>query len=78
MSNSSSSSGVSLLTVVGIVFVILKLVGTINWSWWWVLAPFWLGLIFWVIMVLGFIGVAFYFGAYEQYQLQKSIKRNKK
>jgi hypothetical protein len=25
-----------------IVFVVLKLVGVINWSWWWVLAPFWI------------------------------------
>jgi hypothetical protein len=36
-----SSGGVGCLTVVGIVFIILKLVGLIDWSWWWVLAPFW-------------------------------------
>lgn len=22
-------------------FIVLKLVGTINWSWWWVLSPTW-------------------------------------
>lgn len=25
-----------------IVFIVLKLVGVINWSWVWVLAPFWI------------------------------------
>jgi small Trp-rich protein len=39
-----SSGGVGCLTVVGIVFVVLKLVGVqpvAGWSWWWVTAPFW-------------------------------------
>ncbi len=30
--------------VLGIVFIVLKLCGVIDWSWWWVLAPFWIGL----------------------------------
>lgn len=29
-----------LLGILGIVFVTLKLCGVINWSWWWVLLPF--------------------------------------
>lgn len=28
--------------VLFIVFLILKLVGTISWSWWWVTAPLWI------------------------------------
>lgn len=35
-------SGLSLSTVVLVVFVILKLVGVIAWSWWWVLSPIWI------------------------------------
>ena len=27
--------------LLGIAFVVLKLVGVINWSWWWVTIPFW-------------------------------------
>lgn len=27
-----------------IVFLILKLIGVITWSWWWVLAPLWAGI----------------------------------
>lgn len=39
--NSSSSGGVSTLGVLLIVFVVLKLCGLIDWSWWWVTLPFW-------------------------------------
>ncbi len=30
-----------LFTVLGLIFIVLKFVGTITWSWGWVLAPFW-------------------------------------
>lgn len=33
------SSGVGFLAVLTIVFVVLKLTGTVNWSWWLVLLP---------------------------------------
>ena len=42
--NDTSSGGIGVFTVVQIVFVILKLVGTINWSWWTVLIPTWISL----------------------------------
>jgi len=32
-----------------IVFLILKLTNTINWSWWWVTAPLWIGIVLWII-----------------------------
>lgn len=28
--------------VLGLIFITLKLTGVIAWSWWWVLAPFWI------------------------------------
>ena len=28
--------------IIFVVFLILKLVGTIDWSWWWVTAPLWI------------------------------------
>lgn len=31
-----------ILGVLGLIFITLKLTGHIAWSWWWVLAPFWL------------------------------------
>lgn len=34
-------AGMSASTLLGIVFVVLKLTNTIAWSWWWVTLPFW-------------------------------------
>lgn len=39
---SASSGGIGVLSLLGILFVALKLLGKIDWSWWWVLAPFWM------------------------------------
>lgn len=36
----------NLLTVLGVVFVVLKLCGVIDWSWWWVVFPFLINLVF--------------------------------
>ncbi len=41
--SSSSSSGIGVLGLLGVVFVTLKLTGIIDWSWWWVTVPFWGG-----------------------------------
>jgi len=38
-SNSSSSSGLSLGGVLFVIFLVLKLIGVIDWSWWWVFSP---------------------------------------
>ena len=35
------SGGINLLEVLFIVFLVLKLTGVINWSWWLVTAPLW-------------------------------------
>lgn len=43
MSNkTNSSSGIGLGTILFVVFLVLKLTGNINWSWWWVTAPLWI------------------------------------
>lgn len=41
-----------LADVLGVSFVILKLVGVITWSWLWVLSPWWISLILLVIILL--------------------------
>ena len=50
------SGGLGLASVLTIVFIILKLVGVINWSWWWVLSPLWINAIF-VVLVLAVVFV---------------------
>jgi len=46
----------SLFGVLFLIFLVLKLVGIIAWSWWWVTAPLWLGwgtiLLVWGVIVL--------------------------
>jgi hypothetical protein len=46
----SSSSGIGICGVLTIVFVVLKLVGVINWSWLWVLCPLWIDILLTVIV----------------------------
>ncbi len=41
-SNSSSSGGIGFVGLLTIVFIVLKLIGKISWSWWWVLSPIWI------------------------------------
>lgn len=36
--------GLGIGDVLGIIFIVLKLLNVIDWSWWWVLAPFWIPL----------------------------------
>ena len=38
----SVNGGISILGLLGLIFIVLKLVGVITWSWVWVLAPFWI------------------------------------
>lgn len=40
--NSGSSSGIGFFGLLTIVFVVLKLVGVIDWKWVWVLCPLWI------------------------------------
>lgn len=40
--SSSSSSGIGFLGLLTVVFITLKLLGKIAWSWWWVLSPIWI------------------------------------
>lgn len=51
-SNSTTSSGIGVFGVVGIVFVVLKLLHVIEWSWLWVLCPFWIGLALLIVSLI--------------------------
>lgn len=59
MNNSSAKSGgVSVLGVIQIVFIILKLVGVISWTWWVVLIPLWITIGLTLFLVLCTIAIA--------------------
>ena len=42
MANKSNpSGGIGFIGLLQIAFIVLKLIGKIDWSWWWVMAPTW-------------------------------------
>ena len=56
--SSSSSSGIGFVGLLTIVFIVLKLLGKITWSWWWVLSPLWISTGLVILIFLGvFLGV---------------------
>jgi hypothetical protein len=59
MANNNTSNGLGLGTVLFIVFLILKLTGTIDWSWWWVTSPLWVPLTLGVV-IMGIMGLIIY------------------
>lgn len=52
-----------ILGILGVAFIVLKLTGVINWSWWWITAPFWgpvvliIGIIVLVLLIMGIVGI---------------------
>jgi hypothetical protein len=46
------NTGLSLTMVLFIVFLILKLTNNIDWSWWWVTCPLWIGLAIVIVVLL--------------------------
>lgn len=59
MSNNSStrSGGIGFCGLLTIVFIVLKLLGKITWSWLWVLSPLWIvwAICLIILLILGII-----------------------
>ena len=51
--HTSSEGGISFFGLLTIVFITLKLIGTIDWSWIWVLSPIWIpiALVFLILLI---------------------------
>ena len=50
--STAAKGGLNFCEVLLVVFIVLKLCKVINWSWWWVLSPFWIPFALWGILVL--------------------------
>ncbi len=57
-SSSSSSGGIGFLGALSLLFIALRLLGHITWSWWWVLAPLWIPVALAIVVVAGVGAVA--------------------
>ncbi len=42
MDNKAKQGGLGIVSVLTIVFIVLKLLGVVQWSWIWVLSPIWI------------------------------------
>lgn len=64
-SMTTETKGIGVIGALGVVFVALKLMGHIDWSWWLVLLPFywWMGLF--AVLMTGFylVGMLRFFGS---------------
>lgn len=49
--NTTTSSGIGFTGLLTIVFIVLKLLGFITWSWVWVLSPIWIEAIIVVLLL---------------------------
>lgn len=52
MDNKTSGGGIGFCGLLAIVFIVLKLLGIIQWSWVWVLSPIWIPLIIVIILFI--------------------------
>ena len=56
--SSSSSGGIGFVGLLTILFVALKLLGHIEWSWWWVLSPIWISTSVGIVLIVALIAIA--------------------
>lgn len=59
------SGGPSILTLLTVLFVGLKLGNVIDWSWWWVLSPLWIPLVFGLVIVILIVIIGFSVAAFK-------------
>jgi len=52
------SEGLGLGTVLFLIFLILKLTHTIDWSWWWVFSPLWIPIA--MVILLSILMILFF------------------
>lgn len=50
--NNNSSGGIGFAGLLTIVFIVLKLLDKITWSWWWVLSPIWISILLVVVIII--------------------------
>ena len=54
-SNNVSVRGIGFTGLLQVAFIVLKLIGVINWSWFWVFSPIWVTLLIAVIAIIAIL-----------------------
>ncbi|MDD3263465.1 MAG: hypothetical protein PHT94_01055 [Candidatus Nanoarchaeia archaeon] len=73
---STSSGGIGFCGLLTIVFITLKLLDKIDWSWWWVLSPIWIPFSIVISLVIIYFIVLFADALIKDYRRKKSRKIN--
>lgn len=60
MKNENGNSGTGFLGMLCLLFIALKLMGYINWSWVWVLSPIWISLTLMALIAVVVVLVEYY------------------
>lgn len=55
--DNDSSTGLGIAEVLTLIFIVLKLIGVIDWPWIWVLSPLWIGIAVCLIIAIIIYGV---------------------
>ena len=50
--NINTGGGIGFGGLLTIVFITLKLMGKIDWSWWWVLSPLWISMALFIVIAV--------------------------
>ena len=53
-------ANIGVLSVLGIIFIVLKLTHFISWSWIWVLSPFWMPMVLFLLILGSIFLFSFY------------------
>ena len=72
----TSSNGIGFFGLLTIVFIVLKLTHTIDWSWWWVLAPIWIPFLIAAICLLIFVIIQVSVAIVARRKIKKLFKDN--
>jgi hypothetical protein len=52
MNNGGNNYGIGFCGLLTIVFIVLKLIDYISWSWFWVLSPLWISWLIAIILII--------------------------
>jgi hypothetical protein len=50
--SSAKSGGIGIGMVLFLIFLVLKLTGHIDWSWWWITSPLWIPLVILLVFLI--------------------------
>lgn len=78
MTSRNSNAVFPVLPLLGLIFVTLKLLGEIDWSWWWVTLPFWAVPAILLVLAVALLVVAGFLWLYELATTPKEERRRRR